>query len=286
VGDYWRHQAREFQNLCVRAPGATYRDWQPTKWQALQLLGTAVCDHAEAEGRPIRSAVELGCGSATLLIQLAAEGVDCDGMDLDGDALALAQAAADSTQTAPPGRFDLHQRDFMDRMAVSPSPADLSLSIGVIEHYSGPAQLDVLRRHIELSRQWVLVAVPNMTSPLFGAFLRAMAADGTLYDEKHVGIDVPALAAQLGRRIARSDGCHLFLSRQRDYRFADKGLREFQRRLRPMLLAQDSRYHEYPEMDMTSADIDALARVEAATDRTDRLRFGFLLWYLIGCGPA
>lgn len=283
VGDYWRHQASEFLDFCVRTPGATYRDWQPTKWQALQLLRTAVCGYAMAAGRPVRSAVELGCGSATLLSQMAADGVDCDGIDLDADALVLARAAIDSMPSAPTGRLNLHHRDFMNRGIPGPGPADLSFSIGVIEHYAGITQLDVLRRHIELSRHWVLVAVPNMASPLFRAFVRAMAADGTLYDEDHAAIDVPALAARLSCRVVRSDGCHLFLSRSLDYRFADEELRGFQRRLRPELLNHGSRFHAYPDMDMTSADIGALACVEKAANRADRIRFGFLLWYLIEC---
>jgi SAM-dependent methyltransferase len=283
VGDYWNHQMGEFQDFCRQVPNATHRDWQPTKWQALQLLGATVRDYASSVGRPICSAVELGCGSATLLGQLAAEGVDCDGIDIDGDALTLARAAIGSMPDPLAGRLDLHCQDFMDGAIPGPGPADLSFSIGVIEHYTGPGQVDVLRRHIELGKHWVLIAVPNMDSPLFKAFLRAMAADGTLYDEEHADIDVPALAAELGRKVVLSDGCHIFLSRSRDYRFADEELREFQRRLRPELLIHGERYQSYPDMDMAATDIDVLARVEKAVGRTERIRFGFLLWYLIAC---
>jgi 2-polyprenyl-3-methyl-5-hydroxy-6-metoxy-1,4-benzoquinol methylase len=283
MGGYWRRQVKEFQNFRRQMPGSTYRDWQPTKWQSLQLLGTAVRDYALAAGRPVRSAVELGCGSATLLCQLAAEGIDCAGVDLDKNALTLAQAAIESMPSPPRGRMRLRHGNFMDREALTLGPADMSFSIGVIEHYAGAAQLDVLRRHFELSKHWVLVAVPNIASPLFETFLRAMAADGALYDEDHVAIDVPALSVQAGARVVLSDGCHLFLSRSRDYRFADDELREFQHRLRPELLSHGPRYYAYPDIDMTSADIGALSCVEAAASRADRLRFGFLLWYLITC---
>jgi hypothetical protein len=279
---YWNRQVGEFEEFRTRVPGSTYRDWQPTKWQSLALLRGVVEKHAADAGWPIGSAVELGCGSATLLCQLAASGVDCDGIDRDQDALVLARAAADSAPSPPAGRLRLHHGDFMDASAGF-EPADLAFSVGVIEHYSGEQQIDVLRRHVALSRRWVLVAVPNMASPLFQAFLRAMIADGTAYDEHHVDIDVPALVARLGYRVVISDGCHLFLSRARDRRFADAELRQFQQRLRQLLMALDSRFHAYPHMDITSADIDALMQVEAAEARTVRLRFGFLLWYLIDC---
>jgi hypothetical protein len=115
------------------APGTTYRDWQPTKWQALELLGSAVLAHARSAGWPVRSAIELGCGAATLSTQLAGHGVDCDGLELDGDALALARAATETTNAVRTGRLGLHQGDFMDPDVIPVGPADLSLSIGVIE---------------------------------------------------------------------------------------------------------------------------------------------------------
>lgn len=279
MGTYWRRQLADFETALRRMPGTTYRDWQPTKWQALRVLGDTIIEYAARAGHPICSATELGCGSATLLCQLSAGGIDCLGIDIDHDALELARVASASLAGSV-GQIRFVERDFLDP-SYAPGIADLTLSIGVIEHYPYEGQLRVLDRHIELSSRWVLIAIPNLASPLFQAFLRGMAADRTLYDEEHADVDVPALARDLGCSVVRSDGCHLFLSHHRDYRFADPQLRAFQRRLHSRLITINPRYRRFPDLDMTAADIDTLGLVEAGADHSERLRFGFLRWFLI-----
>ena len=67
----------------------------------------------------------------------------------------------------------------------------LVFSIGTIEHYLGRDQEEVLRRHAEFSQRWVLLAIPNIASPLFEAFLQAMVEDGTVYQDEHHCTAVP-----------------------------------------------------------------------------------------------
>src|SRR5260370_32436962 len=115
--------------------------------------------------------------------------------------------------SAATGGLSFYHGDLMRGGILGAGPVDLSFSIGVIEHYAGITQLDVLRRHIELSRHWVLVAVPDIASPVFRAFVRGMAAGGTLYDGDPVAIDVCPLGARLGCRVRGSDGFRAVLVR-------------------------------------------------------------------------
>lgn len=269
--------------LGAQAVGLSYREWQPTKWASLDVLRDRVSEIARASCHPIASALELGCGAATLLYMLAAAGADCHGVDRDGTALELArQAHASMGPTS--GRFVLERANFLDPEWSAP-PADLVFSIGTIEHYFGRDQEEVLRRHAEFSQRWVLLAIPNMSSPLFEAFLQAMVEDGTVYHDEHYSIDVPDLVRRAGFVLAASDGCHVFLSRARDRRFAGAELVSFESGLRNRLALDSVRYAGFPAMDLAAADITALARVEQATPMADRIRFGFLLWYLIDTRP-
>lgn len=287
MGDYWRSERLDFAEFRSHFQGGDYRDWQPTKWQSLSGLRQAVVDHTTAAGRPIRTALELGCGSATLLIQFALDGVLAEGIDRDEDALGLAADAAASL-SSPAERTD-HIRfrlgDFLQKRLSPLSKADLVFSIGVIEHFDLPEQRRVLRLHGEASHRWVLIAVPNLESPLFQTFLSSRTRQGRLYEDEHQPIDVQDLAEDCGYRLAKSDGCHLFLSRRSDRDEVGDELAAFDKVIRERLLERNPvRFAEFPDMDLSSSDIEALGAVENAVGPEVRWQFGFLRWYLLDCG--
>lgn len=281
---YWESERGRFSQFRATFPGSDHRDWQPAKWQSLSRVRRTVLDHAEAAGHPVHSALELGCGSATLLIQLALGGVAVEGIDRDPDALAV---AADSLASltggeAPAGRVSFRQDDFLRAGFSRRARADLVLSIGVIEHFDQREQQRVLRLHGEASRRWVLIAVPNLDSPVFRTFLSARARQGALYEDAHQPIDVPELADACGYRLAVDDGCHLFLSHRSDRYEVDDELAAFDQRMREQLTRRDPRrFAEYPDIDLCRGDIETLAAVEDAAGVQVRRRFGFLRWYLL-----
>jgi SAM-dependent methyltransferase len=275
---HFRRQLADLEAGLAQDPGLTYRDWQPTRWQSLCLLRDTIARAAAECGHAIDTALELGCGSATLLGLLAMRGVKCVGVDQDPAALAFAEKAHELF--GGPVTVDLRLGDFLSR-DLPLEQADLVFSIGVIEHYSPEDQLRILARHAQLSSRWVMIAVPNMESPLFKTFLQAMAAAGTLYDDEHLPADVPALCRSLRFTIIAEDGCHVFLSKGSDNRFATAELMSFQREIRASLLRLSSRYEAFPNMDFVGLDINALTTAESALPANTRRRFGFLRWYLI-----
>lgn len=284
MGSHWRRELAEFRAFRSDRTGSTYVDWQPAKWQSLSRIADLLVDkYLAGDARSAPTALELGCGSATLLIQLAMRGVEALGVDRDENALRLAAESAASLSAGQAARF--RAGDFTDAATVDGlGPADLVLHIGVIEHFDVPAQLDFLRLSARLSRRWVLVGIPNVESPVFRSFLRTMQRRDAVYDDDHLSIDVPSLADELGYRVESADGCHLFLGRQEFYNPGDAELDEFYVRMRDLLVsAGGDRYDRFPRLDFDSADIAIMRDVEAARPVSERQRFGFLNYYLIDC---
>lgn len=286
LSSYWRKELTSLREFRTGPGGATYRDWQPTKWQSLRGILDRAVAHCAAAGSPLRSSVELGCGSATLSIKLAERGVKATGVDRVPDALELARACCNGLSLPAAPRFV--QGDFLsERFTDTVERADIVLSGGVIEHWGVEGQLRALKAHLDLSQRWVLVTVPNLDSPVFQSFLGWAETTGRLYEDEHFDISVPELAEELGCEVAVADGCRLFLPRAEHYAASDSELDDFNDELRKRLVATGgARYADFPEMDFTAADIDVLHAVEEAASTEERMHFGFLHYYLLDARPG
>ncbi|WP_329388366.1 class I SAM-dependent methyltransferase [Streptomyces sp. NBC_01716] len=272
---YWSAELADFRSYLSAHPGHDYRDWQPTKWQSL----LTVCDLLTGlDG--VGSALELGCGSATLLTQLQAAGVDCVGVDRDPVALELAEQAAATLGTPAPRLVSADFDD--DAVTAGLAPADLVFHIGVIEHFEPERQRAFLELSAAKSKRWVLVAVPNEHGAVFRSFLRTVTVEGRVYEDSHEEISVPDLASAAGLRLVAEDGAHLFFGRAKYYNAGDRELDALYETLADRLRKADSeRYGDFPRRDFTAADIETLRAAEEFVSRETRLRCGFLRYYLL-----
>ena len=286
LGAYWRTELASLREYRKRAVDATYPDWMPTKWQSLRGLVDAVFAHCAAQGAPPRSAVELGCGSATISIQLAQRGLTVTSVDRVPEALELARECCEGLELPSLPNFVLS--DFCTKYAPKPvERADLVLSGGVIEHWDIEGQRIVLQTHLDLSERWVLLTVPNLESPVFQSFLRWAEASGRLYEDEHYEISTPGLAEHAGCEVAMVDGCRIFLPQANHYVAGDSELDDFCAELRSRLVAAGGpRYASFPQICFTAADMDVLQAVEDAATASERMRFGFLHYYLLDSQPA
>jgi SAM-dependent methyltransferase len=283
---YWETELASLGEFRIAERGATYRDWQPTKWQSCRRLIEHALGRCAEAGTVPRSAIELGCGSATISIQLALRGLAVTSVERVPAALELARASCSGLGLDTLPTFVLG--DFLDDgVSAVLTRADLVYSGGVIEHWGEDGQRLVLQRHVDLSGRWVLLTVPNLDSPVFQTFVRWAKGAGRFYKDEHFEISVPALAAAAGCRVALSDGCRLFLKRAEHYAAADAELDDFCDDLRWRLVAAGGkRYAAFPEMSFTAADIDVLHAVEEGASAEERMRFGFLHYYLLDTRPA
>lgn len=156
----------------------------------------------------------------------------------------------------------------------------------MIEHWDFDGQRIVLKTHLDLSERWVLLTVPNLDSPVFQSFLRWAEAAGRLYEDEHYEISVPALAEDTGCEVALVDGCRIFLPQTNHYTAGDSELDDFCADLRSRLVdAGGSRYASFPRICFTAEDMDVLQTVEDGVSREERMRFGFLHYYLLDSRP-
>jgi SAM-dependent methyltransferase len=280
---YWRKEIASFREFREARPEGTYRDWQPAKWQSLGRIADAVVRETAKGGSPIGSALELGCGSATFLVQLARRGISGTGVDRVYTALELARVAAQSVGAS--GGIQLICADFVAPETSALPMADLVCSGGVIEHWDRPGQLHVLEIHRSRTRRWILIGVPNLDSPVFSSFVRWAKANDRFYSDEHFDISVPDLADELGMTVAWEDGCHLFLGQGDYYVPGDPELDGFYAELKQRLVEHDpARFASFPDVDFTGADVETLAAVEEEVEPIGRRRFGFMTFYLIDAG--
>jgi SAM-dependent methyltransferase len=281
VMNHWQREAAAFNRHLADYPGADYRDWQPTKWQSLETVRDQLLQRCW-NGRPgaDATALELGCGSATLLVMLAQQGVACTGIDRDAGARNLAVRTAASLRVPVPELLDL---DFFDPDAAARLPvADVVFHVGVIEHYDRQGQLDLLRLSARQSRRWVMIGIPHEHGPVFSGFLRAVTAADAVYDHDHEHIDVPALVQTAGFRLAYADGAHLFYSTPDLYTPGDPELDGLYRRLRDRLVERGgARYAAFPHLTFGVSDIPVLRDVEESLTVEERYNGAFLRWYLV-----
>jgi SAM-dependent methyltransferase len=268
---YWRKELQAFREFMTSNPGASYRDWQPTKWQALLGISAMLTDRYGAG-----TALELGCGSATLLLQLAGAGWHGVGVDRSASAISLASAARETLDIA---NAEFAVEDFGRLPA---SSHDLVFSIGVIEHLDEDGQLALLDLHFQHASKAVLIGIPNLASPVFRSFIQWARRNDRLYEDDHHEICVPELAERLGKSVRVHDGAHLFLGRGEYFIPGDAELDAFYAAVAIRLAdARGPRYAAFPRMDFGADDIDMLARVEQEAGIEERLRYGFLNYYLM-----
>jgi len=268
---YWRKELQSYQAFIGSRPGASYSDCQPTKWQALLPIAKMLTERYGPG-----SALELGCGSATLLLQLAAAGWRCMGVDRSASAISMARAVSNSLAL---GNAEFRLADFYQ---LPETRHDLVFSIGVIEHLHEEDQLALLDLHFRHSTKAVLIGIPNLTSPVFRSFIEWARRNDRLYEEPHQEISVPGLAKRLGRTVQLKNGAHLFLGRGEYFIPGDDALAAFYAEMNYRLTAiGGARYASFPHMDFDSSDIAILARVEQETCAEKKQRFGFINYFLL-----
>jgi uncharacterized delta-60 repeat protein len=88
--------------------------------------------------------------------------------------------------------------------------------------------------------------------------------------------------ATVGLELVLTDGCHLFFGKHEYYKPGFPELDAFYTRVREILIqVGGSKYEAFPYMDFNRDDIEVLSQVEAIVPNKERVRFGFLNYYLL-----
>jgi hypothetical protein len=274
VGAFWEHEHRR---LSGSAGLEDYRKLEPTKWASLLRLRERVLTYTATRGHAIQESLELGCGTATLSIQLGISGVVATAVDREPAAIRLANEIASSVGVGDVMRW--REEDFLESEPWE-CQADLVFSGGVLEHYSAAQLTNAYRRHRAATRRWVLIGIPNYQSSVFVAFVNWARRTGNLYGEEHLDIDVEALAAEHGDHVHWADGCHIMLGRARYVDRDDQKLAKHYCMIKRQLLLLNAA-HRFPFCDFTDDDLELLVELESRVGERQRLAEGFMRWWLI-----
>ena len=77
------------------------------------------------------------------------------------------------------------------------------------------------------------------------------------------------------------DGCHIFLGRSKYYMKESSALCKFYDKIRLLLIEHGGEgYSKFPQIDFLKDDIKILKKIESIASLNDRLKFGFLHYYL------
>jgi hypothetical protein len=282
---YWRAELADFEAFRASTPDGGFPDWRPASWQSAgRVVGDVLSRCSNAVGQMPRTATELGCGAAGILLQLASHGLVTMGVDREPAAMEL---AARATSTVRPFRDPSWCLDDFLRpgFAEIVPPADIVASAGVLERYDAAAQAEVLRIHAALSNRWVLVCTANVRSPLYRSQQGWAARTDRSHCDNAADVDLPALVAAAGHRVVASDGYHVFLDRPEWYLTGDPELDELCDRLRDLLVARGGRrYAAFPHLELTTADLPVMEEVESGLGRDERMRLAYRRYHLVELG--
>lgn len=181
-----RHEGEKtFESNAPEMWDSYHRSPVGTVTHALGVLKTTLVCRAFASkllsmtDGPVRSILELGCGTASTLEQLRRRtGARCVGVDRSPEAIAEARRTHPSLELLEGDIFDLPWAD---------RTFDLVYSVGLLEHFSRADQRRLLSTHERLSARHVALMVPAdgllMNSILF-VNKRLLGRSGTWADEE------------------------------------------------------------------------------------------------------
>jgi SAM-dependent methyltransferase len=263
---YWAREAALLETL-----SSTFRDYEdylPGRHYTYLQLGRVLNHHCH----PLGSTLDIGCGSGILSRFIAAY----TGVDKSNGALFLADKLGRKVGT------ELNQvcgNAF--RLPFRPKSFQVSVSLGLVEHFTFAEQCVLLLQAARVSRELSVVVVPNTKSPIFLTMfaLEAEQAGATLkypQEDAYFPVDFDALAEATGLVIRSTGGFHIVPPRHIPARFLTQRSRTvFRKAIR---LAEKSAGQR--------PALRAWALAESAMSKTDLAELGWFKYAVYESSPT
>ncbi len=142
-----------------RNQGKKYVDYLPGRAYTYGLLTELVI---RIWGSSSCEVLEAGCGSALTCSLLATTGTSATGIDISQCALNFAQDIATEFGV----QINTIRADWL-RLPFLPDTFDVVFSLGALEHYPLEIQQAMLLELARVSRQWIVILIPNVKSPIY-----------------------------------------------------------------------------------------------------------------------
>jgi len=268
---FWRLQYDKYQAVSYDKKHK-YEAWQPGRWAANRSAVASLKKYLEH----IKSAYEVGAGSAAFSLELFKQyGCEISAIDMSMEAKLYAKQIAEDMQIPLPYKTGDLFKDMFH--------ADLILSLGVIEHFEPQKQKKFIQKCVELSNQYVLVAIPNQESLIFRNYVEWANRKHGQYEEEHQPLTVDKLVEMMkdcGLSIIDVDGFQVFLSEKEFWNETEIEKIPLYATLKKQLEEQIDGWEEFPVMDFSYEDISKMVFLEQNLDKKTRLEYGFMAYVL------
>lgn len=188
------------------ANGMSYKEYLPGRHLTYKRLSDIIKRLIDIKGRSI---IEMGCGSGLALVMLAKDGAKCTGLDKSHVALEFLRRNAEKEDITN------ISRDFGDffHTDYEGNQFNVSFNFGVFEHLNQEEQKALIKEVARITKDIILIAIPNSNSPLFKTLLYneqelESIAPGNIYPDrkKHYYVDLRNLLDFAGFEIAEDSG--------------------------------------------------------------------------------
>lgn len=270
---YWEEQINIYNSLPFE-DNKKYYSWQPARWAGNYSAIEIMYD----ELKNIKSSIEVGAGSAAFSIALYNKYKKIEITAVDNSHTAVEYGKTISKDLSIPLNY------IEEDLFAHNGKYDLVLSLGVIEHYTKNKMNDFIKKCIDLSNKYIMIAIPNQNSIFFKNYVLWSQLKSKKYMEKHHKFDNKDLKKLLrdnSLKIIIEDGFQLFLS-EKDFLTEDtKNNTEMIKILKQKLCEYDKELSiQFPNVNFKMNDIENLAKVELSIDKNKRLRYSFMTFVL------
>ena len=269
--EFWKYQHSIYQNLPYER-SIRYESWQPGRWAANR---SAILELLPRLGE-LRDICEVGAGSAAFGLELGRQ-TSCRINAVD-----LCPAAADyAAEIAHDMGIELNYT--VGDLFSYEKKSDLVLSLGVMEHFSPEMQEKFVCHCRDISKQYVLVAIPNQDSVIFRNYVAWSNRESRSYEEEHQPLTTDSLMKlirQAGMKIVHADGFQVFLSERVFWNETPISRIPLYQELQCQFAKGPDRWADFPCMDFAYEDIPRMVALERALKPEDRLRYGFMSYVL------
>ena len=189
-----------------RNQGKHYIDYLPGRaytYDLLMELVLRICGSSSCE------VLETGCGSALTCSLLATIGASATGIDISQCALNFAQDIATEFGV----QINTIRTDWL-KLPFLPNTFDVVFSLGALEHYPLELQQAMLSELARVSRQWIIILVPNVKSPIYLTMeereFATMPLELVYPDENYLyAVNLAELAQNSGLFVIESSALHI-----------------------------------------------------------------------------
>lgn len=268
---FWQKQF-EIYNKQPYDPAIRYESWQPSRWAAnratIQLLLPLL--------NGVETICEVGAGSAAFSLEMQKQaGFHVICVDRCKSAKQYAERVAKDMGLC----IDYRQEDLF----TSDAKADMVLSLGVIEHFNLEMQCKFLQKCREMSRRYILIAIPNQESPVFQNYVSWASGKSQSYEEKHFPMssaDLVRLCEDNEMRVLHVDGFQVFLSEYQFWAETRPDAIPLYQKIKKQLIREDTKWKDFPFIGFSYDDIPIMVWSESSLEVEERLSYGFMTYVL------